>query len=76
MERQFIVKIESFEGDDTYVRCGDDKQDYLFCVISIGDDGNAEIVDSGYRSFDEAAVAWPDVVGGSGKPKAAPHRQQ
>jgi hypothetical protein len=33
MERQFIVKIESFEGKDTYVRCGDDQQDYLFCVV-------------------------------------------
>lgn len=71
MRRHFILKIESFEGDDTYVRCGDDQQDYLFCVISIGDDGQAEIVDSGYRSINEAAEAWPEAAGSSGKIKGA-----
>jgi hypothetical protein len=63
MERTFIVKIESFEGDDTYVRCGDDRQNYLFCVVSVDPNGHAEIVDSGYRSFSEAAEAWPDAAG-------------
>ena len=63
MQRQFIVKLESFDGDDTYVRCGDDQQDYLFCVINVDAEGHAEVVDSGYRSFDEAAKAWPDATG-------------
>ena len=74
MEQRFIVKIESFEGDDTHVRCGDDQQDYLFCVVYVDAGGHAEIVDSGYRSFDEAAEAWPDVADGSAKPKSAPLR--
>jgi hypothetical protein len=62
MDRQFIVKLESFEGRDTYVQCGNDKQDYLYCVVSVGDDGDAEIVDNGYRSLSEAAKAWPDAL--------------
>ncbi len=62
MEREYIIKIESFEGRDTYIQCGNDRQDYLFCIVSIGDDGDAEIVDSGYRSFSEAGRAWPDAI--------------
>lgn len=63
MDRQFIVKIESFEGNrDTYIRCGDDRQDYLYCIVTIDDDGSAEIVDNGYRSFHEAAEAWPEAT--------------
>ena len=62
MQRHFIVKLESFEGRDTYVRCGDDQQDHLHCVISIDDDGSAEIVDNDYRSFREATIAWPDAT--------------
>ena len=61
MGQQFIVKIESFDGRDTYLHCGNDHQDYLFCVVRVGDDG-ADIVDSGYRSFGEAAEAWPDAT--------------
>ncbi len=71
MERRFILRVESFEGSDTYVRCGDDHQDYLFCVVSVDDDGYAEIMDSGYRSFDEAAKAWPEAAGGMGTHMAA-----
>jgi len=62
MERQFIVRVDSFEGRDTYLRCGDYKQDHLFCVISIDGEGKPEIVDNGYRSFGEAAEAWPDAI--------------
>jgi len=69
MAGRFIVKIESFEGTDTFVRCGDDRQDYLYCVVTVDADGHAEIVDSGYRSFDEVAEAWPDAAGRRKKPK-------
>jgi len=62
MDRQFIVKIESFEGRDISIQCGDGQQDYLYCVVNIDDDGSAEIVDNGYRSFSEAAKAWPDAT--------------
>jgi len=58
-----IIKIESFEGRDTYLRCGNDRQDYLYGIVGITTTGQAEIIDSGYRSFDEAAAAWPEAAG-------------
>ena len=61
-----IVKIESFEGRDTFIKCGDNNQDFLFVIVMIDAFGNAEIVDSGYRSFDEAAAAWPEAVSRQG----------
>jgi hypothetical protein len=61
-QRHFIVKIESFDGRDTYLHCGDDNQDYLFAVVSVDADGRAEIVDSAYRSYEEAAATWPEAA--------------
>ncbi len=55
-----IVRLDSFDGRDTHLRCGNDEQDFLFCVIQISDDGTAEVMDSGYRSFDEAFYAWSE----------------
>lgn len=60
-QRHFIVKIESFDGRDTFVHCGSgEEQDYLFAVVSVDADGRAEVVDSAYRSYEEAAAAWPE----------------
>ncbi len=61
-QRHFIVKIESFDGRDTFVHCGSGEQDYLFAVVSVDADGRAEIVDSAYRSFEEAAATWPEAA--------------
>lgn len=58
--RHFIVRIESYEGRDTHISCGDDQHDYLYVVGCLDAEGNAEIVDCGYRTFDEAAQAWPE----------------
>lgn len=58
--RFVIVKLESFEGRDTFLRCGDDRRDYLFTVVAVARDGTAEVIDSGYRTFTEAADAWPE----------------
>lgn len=54
-----ILKLESFEGRDTYLRCGNDVQDCLYCIVLVTAKG-ASVVDSGYRSYEEAAEAWPD----------------
>lgn len=62
MIQRFIVKIESFEGQDTYIRCGSNDQAYLFAVVAVDEAGNAEIVDNGYRSHNEAALAWPEAA--------------
>jgi hypothetical protein len=63
MRRIYIMMIESHEGEDTFLRCGSESQDYLFCVLSVDDEGHAEIVDNGYRSYDEALKAWPEAGG-------------
>lgn len=61
--KHFILKIESFEGEGTHIRCGDDdgSQDFLFCVVVTKRDGSAEIVDSGYRSEAELRQAWTEL---------------
>lgn len=60
-DRQLVaVRIESYEGADTFLRCGDDEQDYLFAVVSIDAQGKADIVDSSYRTIDEVYEAWPE----------------
>jgi len=62
--KHFFLKLESFEGRDTHVRCGDDEdlQDFIYCVIVTNADGTAEIVDSGYRSAEELLEAWPELA--------------
>lgn len=58
----YVVRLDSFEGEDTYLRCGDDVQDHLFCIIVVTPEG-AEVVDSAYRSIAEAKAAWPEARG-------------
>lgn len=57
MSRNFIVKIESFDGRDTFLHCGNDEQDFLYAVVNVDEMGRAEVVDSAYRSYEEAAEA-------------------
>ena len=60
--RHVVIKIESYEGKDTFLRCGDEQRDYLYAIVAVDPDGTAEIVDSSYRSMDEALKAWPEAA--------------
>lgn len=60
MKRYFVLRIDSFEGDDTFLRCGNESQDFLYAVVLLTEKGQLEIVDSAYRSVDEAIEAWPE----------------
>ncbi|MFO0827922.1 MAG: hypothetical protein U0572_07195 [Phycisphaerales bacterium] len=61
--RTVVVRIDSYEGEDTRVFCGDFfEQDYLYCIVVVHEDGSAGIVDTGYRSYTEAIDAWPDAA--------------
>ena len=60
MKNHVILRIESFEGQDTFIRCGSADQDFLFAIVLIDDFGKAEIIDGAYRSYEEAASAWPE----------------
>lgn len=57
-----IVMIDSYDGDDTYLHCGNDTQGHLFCIVRVDSNGEAEIVDNGYRTCEEAHDAWPDAT--------------
>jgi hypothetical protein len=65
--RHVVLKIESYEGQDTYLRCGDDQQDFLYAVIAVNPDGTAEVVDSSYRTLAEAFETWPEAKPWNGK---------
>ncbi len=62
MTRCVVVKIESYEGDDTFLRCGNERQDHLYAVVAVDADGTAEVVDSSYRTIGEALQAWPEAA--------------
>lgn len=66
--RLVVLKLESYEAEDTFLRCGDETQDYLFAIVAVEADGTAEIVDSSYRSMDEALRAWPEAASQQSKP--------
>ena len=59
-KQYFITKIESYEGEDTFIRCGDDEHDFVYVVVSLDGTGSANVVDAGYRSREEAEQAWPE----------------
>lgn len=60
--RCVVVRIESYEGEDTSLRCGSDQQNYLYAVVAVDPDGTAEIVDSSYTTLAEAIEAWPNAA--------------
>jgi hypothetical protein len=60
--RHVIIKIESYEGEDTFVRCGDENQTHLFAIVAVDPDGSADLVDSSYRTRKEAMAAWPEAA--------------
>jgi hypothetical protein len=57
-----VVKIESYEGEDTFVRCGNSVQTHIYAIVAVDRDGTAEIVDSSYRTMQEALQAWPEAA--------------
>ena len=61
-DRYFILRIDSYEGRDTHICCGDDERDFVYVVGSLDANGNADIVDCCYRSLEEAAQAWPEAM--------------
>jgi len=61
----YILAIDSYEGDTTRRAQSTGEPDMprevgsLYAILRI-DEGNAEIVDDGYRTRDEALGAWPE----------------
>lgn len=66
-----IIKIESYQGEETYLSCGRvedyrspfdeiDKDAHLYAVVAIDQFKQAEVVDCGYTSFEDALEHWPE----------------
>lgn len=55
-----VVRLESFDCEKSFLHCGNENQDFLYCVIRVDESGFAEAVDSGYHSYEEAIEAWPE----------------
>ena len=62
-KKYYILALESLDGEDCmiYLEADGVATEFLFCVVLIGPEG-AEIIDSGYRSLNEARSAWPEAV--------------
>ena len=58
--RLFVLRIDSYEASDTFLYCGNERQNYLYAIVSADGEGRAEIVDSSYRTREEAIEAWPE----------------
>ena len=58
--RYYIVALATFEGEDT--ACYLLGVDPMWIVIAARPTAGAGIIDSGYRSLEEAQEAWPEAV--------------
>jgi len=59
----FIVRIQSYEGDDSALACVVDGQpaEAMYAVVVVAD-GRAAVVDYGYPSLSDAGAAWPEAA--------------
>jgi hypothetical protein len=61
--KHYILPIDAYDGDTTSVELfsGGEVVEQLFCIVGVSATG-ASILDSGYRSREEAKEAWPDSI--------------
>jgi len=57
----YLLRLDSYEGADTFLHCGNAKQDHLYCIVTRSKKGEFEIIDNGYRTKQEALAAWPEI---------------
>lgn len=58
--RYYLVELATFESEDT--ACYLLGADPMWIVVSASPSAGAGIIDSGYRSLEEAQEAWPEAV--------------
>lgn len=64
MKKQFVVRIEAYEGDKSSISLTADSNDTLgemYCVGQVDDDGIMDLIDNGYPSLGELYKAWPEL---------------
>lgn len=57
----YVLRLDSYEGTDTFLHCGNEKQDHLYCIVTHSKNGELEIIDNGYRTQQAALAAWPEI---------------
>lgn len=60
MKKYYILKIDSYEGDESSLTINANGSDAMYVVLVV-DGTSAEIVDWGYATVDELLEAWSNV---------------
>ncbi len=61
MKKYFILKLDSYEGDESSLTVDADGADSMYVVLKV-EGSSAEIVDWGYPSVDDLLAAWDGVT--------------
>lgn len=61
MKKYYILKLDSYEGEESSLTVDADGADSMYVVLSI-EGSSAEIVDWGYPTVDDLLVAWDNVT--------------
>ena len=58
MQKQYyILKLDSYEGDDSSLLSTAHGKDYMYCVLLVTET-DAEIIDMGYPDLESLLSAW------------------
>ena len=61
MKKYFILRIESYEGDESSLMVNANGSDAMYVVLNV-EGRSAEIVDWGYSTVDDLLAAWINVA--------------
>ncbi len=61
-KKYYILKLESYCGEYSSLQCDSEGNDCMYCICLIVDN-RAEIIDYGYKSFEQAQSTWPEAIG-------------
>ena len=61
MKKYFILKVDSYEGDESSLTVDADGSDVMYVVLVV-EGSSAEIVDWGYATVSNLLAAWDNVT--------------
>lgn len=61
MKKYFILKVDSYEGEESSLTVDADGSDSMYVVLIV-DGSLAEIVDWGYPTVDDLLASWDNVT--------------
>ena len=61
MNKYFILKLDSYVGDESSLTVDADGADSMYVVLNV-EGSSAEIVDWGYPTVDDLLAAWDNVT--------------